>query len=175
MESIAVCYPDLKRADYDLIQFFREHYDPNYPIIEPHFTIVFPVTDIDTNRFIEHCKEICRHITPISFDIRRTMVNKSYGDDDWYAFLVPDKGLSDIAGLHDRLYTGILEPELRLEIPYIPHITVGRFDNGAECKNLCDRINEKVISIKGNISFIDIITNDQSRLRTIEKIMISER
>lgn len=34
--------------------------------------------------------------------------------------------------LHDRLYAGVLAPHLRRDIPYRPHLTVGRFRAAAE-------------------------------------------
>jgi len=175
MELMTVCYPDLEKEAFDWIQSVREPHDPNYSLIAPHFSLVFPVTEIDTNDFTHHCKDICGGVSPISFIIRRAMINKVCNTDDWYLFLVPDEGNSAIGRLHDRLYTGIFEKELMLEIPYIPHITVGRFNDGHNCKKLCDEINEKVIYIAGRISSIDIIANTKSRIKTIDKIELSGR
>jgi hypothetical protein len=38
-------------------------------------------------------------------------------DETAYVFSVPDEGFSAVSILHDRLYTGILAPFLRLDIP----------------------------------------------------------
>ena len=36
------------------------------------------------------------------------------------------RGAASIAGLHDRLYTRSLQPHLRRDLPYEPHITLAR-------------------------------------------------
>ncbi len=43
-----------------------------------------------------------------------------------YLFLRVERGKEQIEELHDRLYTGPLLQFLRADIPYIPHVTVGR-------------------------------------------------
>ncbi len=46
MALLVVAYPELSKSDYDRIQAFRQMHDPlYYDVVEPHFTIVFPVLD----------------------------------------------------------------------------------------------------------------------------------
>jgi len=51
-------------------------------------------------------------------------------------FLLLQKGNSEMIKLHNELYTGILEPFLRKDIEFIPHLAVGLFVKKAEDYNL---------------------------------------
>ncbi len=47
---------------------------------------------------------------------------------DGYLFLNVKQGNDSIIDLHDRLYSGALEPFLLRKVTYCPHITVGRVE-----------------------------------------------
>ncbi|MEW5924845.1 MAG: 2'-5' RNA ligase family protein, partial [Candidatus Zixiibacteriota bacterium] len=167
---MALCYPRLLDKDYSLIQSVRKTHDMNYEMIEPHFSIVYPISDIDLSSFTDHCRESCRDFHPFSFEIRSAIVHKDIRSDLWYTFLVPDKGFSDIVRLHDRLYTGILAANLILEFTFIPHITVAHSKDGDVCKALADKLNEDNIHFAGNISSVDLIALESVKVRTMERI-----
>ncbi|MCS6846165.1 MAG: hypothetical protein RMN52_00450 [Anaerolineae bacterium] len=43
MSLLVLAYPELSNADRECIRAFRERYDPlYYPVVAPHFTLVFP-------------------------------------------------------------------------------------------------------------------------------------
>jgi len=77
-------------------------------------------------------------------------------DDSAYVFLVPDDGYAAISKLHDRLYTGPLAPSLRLDFPYVPHITIGAKQSRVEAKKLCEILNEQHLEISGVINTITV-------------------
>lgn len=84
-------------------------------------------------------------------------------------FLVPDEGYIRIVKLHDKLYSGILKHELRIDIPFIPHVAVGGSNDPIECKLISDSINESDFSIEGIIDKLDIISYYYPRAETIKK------
>jgi len=170
MGLMAVAYPEIKKNDFEWIQSIRKAHDPNYVVIAPHFSLVFPVTDIDRRDFCDHCNKICSAMTKIDFVIRGAMVHRDRDADDRYVFLTPDEGNSEIISLHDRLYTGILEAELRSDIEYIPHITAARTADGSLCKKLTDELNHNGVNIAGRISMVDIISLEKERVCSITKI-----
>src|SRR5262245_22726723 len=51
-------------------------------------------------------------------------------------FLVPDEGNSALSLLHDQLYTGPLVSHLRLDLQYVPHITIGTLSDREKAKRL---------------------------------------
>jgi hypothetical protein len=73
-----------------------------------------------------------------------------------YVFLVPDEGYSQLSLLHDRLYTGVLAPHLRLDLPFIPHITIGTLSDRHLAKKLCDALNAQRLSIVGSVDALTV-------------------
>jgi len=170
MGFMAVAYPEIEKKDFDWIQSIRNAHDPNYAVIAPHFSLVFPVTNIDSRDFCQHCNKICGAIPKIDFVIGRAIVHRDCDADDRYVFFTPDEGNSEIILLHDRLYTGILEKELRSDIKYIPHITVARTVDESLCKQLTDATNRTGINITGRITAVDIISIKEDCVFSIAKI-----
>ncbi|MGJ3249382.1 MAG: 2'-5' RNA ligase family protein [Elainellaceae cyanobacterium] len=89
-----------------------------------------------------------------------------------HVFLVPDEGYSRIIKLHDRLYTGMLIDELRLDIPFIPHIGIANSRNAQECKNLVDNLNSKSFEVNGKVETLDVIWYEGNQVDTIKKISL---
>jgi hypothetical protein len=82
-------------------------------------------------------------------------------------FLVADEGNSTILALHDRLYAGPLAGELRLDLPYVPHITVGRFSSAAAAKACADRLNAGPVTIRGRIEAIAVVRAEGGRAEVV--------
>ncbi|KXH70099.1 MAG: hypothetical protein AM326_04545 [Candidatus Thorarchaeota archaeon SMTZ-45] len=125
MGYAVVIFPEL--GDASKIQELRRKYDPYSNVIAPHITLVFPTPEMDRAVVVNHVMEIVRDFAP--FTIRLKRLTKSF--DNWL-FLCVEQGSERIIGLHDRLYTGVLEQHLRTDIPYIPHIGLGLFPNDRE-------------------------------------------
>jgi hypothetical protein len=173
MSYLVLAYPSINKKDYNWIQNFREKYDIRfYGIVEPHFTIVFPINNVGESIFIKHVKKHSKDVKTINFSIKCSIIVKDSFSDYTDIFLTPDEGNSAIIKLHDRLYTGAISSELRLDIPFIVHIAIGASKNGLECKKLSDKINEKNLCIKGVVDSLDVIWYDYPEVRTIEKIQL---
>ena len=62
MSMIVVAYPRLRPTDFEWIQAYRKQNDPRYfHIIDPHFTLVFPVADVPAK---DLCREVRVHLEP---------------------------------------------------------------------------------------------------------------
>ena len=112
------------KIDTSKINSFRLKYDPHFNLIEPHITIVFPISDknIDKKILIKHIEKILNKEK--SFKIHLQGLEKSW---DHWLNLILKEGNNQIISLHDQLYTGILTPFFRKDINYIPHIGLGLF------------------------------------------------
>lgn len=88
-------------------------------------------------------------------------------DETAYVFLVPDEGNSAISLLHDRLYTGPLAEHLRLEFPYIPHITVASTQDRKLAKLLCDGLNSAGVDVQGTLRFLTVGQLKDGKLQAI--------
>jgi len=168
MALLAASFPVLSPRDFDWIQQLRaEHDRDNYDLIDPHLTLVFPAEGIMEGDFFGHIEAVSDRYAIIPFILRGAVVFKGSFDDHWYLFLVPEEGFTDLVKLHDALYTGLLEEELRADIPYIPHITVGVSDNADVCRGIADNINEARITIKGQLATIDILRLEDRKIHRI--------
>jgi len=173
MNLHVVAYSDLALADYERIQISRRDYNTLYKVIEPHFTIVFSVPDMPAADFITEIKKQARDIKAIQFCCRCTVINKDSFSNNYDAFLVPNEGFSSIIKLHDRLYSDKLSHHHRLDISYIPHISIANSPDVQIIKKIVDQWNEKEFAINGIISSLDVINYENRVITTIEKIRLS--
>jgi 2'-5' RNA ligase len=115
-----VHYPGV---DSGLINQLRSKYDPQFHMIAPHITIMFPAPDSIVERgLVSHIECVLSHWAP--FPIRLKGLQQSW---DEYLFLLLNKGEEYVIRLHDEIHTGLLS-EYRDEVrPFIPHVTLGVF------------------------------------------------
>jgi len=112
----------LHNMHIDEIESVREKHDPLFGLIPPHITIVFPFESSISNDELEvHILNVANGVQPIEIEFANRISSKGE-----YLFLEVERGKEKIEELHDRLYTGPLLQFLRTDIPYIPHVTVGR-------------------------------------------------
>lgn len=171
MAKVVVAYPKLNHHDFDWIQSIRKDQDVlYYDVVKPHFTIVFPVfTETPEADFIRHIKEKVAGIKPFDFVLSKSVLNKDAFNEYWHAFLVPDKGNKEIINLHDKMYEGLLKPELRPDIPFIAHIGIANDTDKTKMEKLVDELNRNGIDIHGRIESLDICQYDD-KITTIKKI-----
>ena len=161
MSLFALCYPKLSSEDRRFIDAFRDRHDLAYrDVVRPHFTIVFQVRDLPEPTFSEHVARIAQESGSFRFVCRYAMVHNDVSSNDYYVFLVPDEGFSKLALLHDALYTGVLAPRLRVEIPYVPHIGIATLNDASRCKELADELNGRRLSIGGQVEDISVVEHN---------------
>lgn len=172
MSLLVVAYPQLESKDYNWIQSFRAKNDRYFNLIEPHFTLVFPVEKIDEVEFISHIKKVTIKFNEFYFVIRCAQIVKDSFSEFTDVFLIPEEGFRIFVKLHDALYTGILEPELRLDIPFIPHLAIANNKDPHTCKKLCEEINKKNLEIVGAINHLSIISYSNNKIELLKDIAI---
>jgi hypothetical protein len=174
MSLLVLAYPKIVQKDYDWIQRFRKKYDGYYKIVQPHFTLVFPVNNFEESIFIRHTENILKDFKQIEFSLRCSTIVKDSFSDFSHIFIVPDEGNSQIIKLHDKLYSDVLASELRLDIPFIPHIAIGGSKIPEECKKLSDKLNKIGFCIKGTINNLDLTFYNYPEVKTIKKIILRQ-
>ena len=118
-------YPDI---DAHHINQFRKKYDPQFDLIEPHITLVFPVPEfIGESNLTRHIETVLKNWSPFPIHLKSLQ-----GSSDGYLFLLVQEGYVDINNLHTELYTGILAEYRRGDLPYVPHMTLGTFSGVAD-------------------------------------------
>jgi 2'-5' RNA ligase len=104
------------------IEAFRERHDPMAPLIPAHLTLVFPFPSAHSRLQVEtHVRRVVSGWPPIpvTFRAMRMQANE-------FVFLMASRGAAALTQLHDNLYTRSLQPHLRRDLPYEPHITLAR-------------------------------------------------
>lgn len=125
--------------------------------------------------YLDHVRDVCRDSQPIHFTCRYAMLGADDVSERAYVFLVPDEGLSDIARLHDVLYRGILRDRLRLDLPYIPHITIGASPDRVAAKQWCDELNGAGLELRGVINAVTVTTRLPDTMRTLAEFDLTAR
>lgn len=168
---LIINYPRISPEDFNWIQSVRKQHDElHQEIVDPHFTFVFPVFNFQAKAFINHIKQAIQEIEAFDFVLRCAVLGDDAFSDYTHVFLVPDEGYSSVVKLHDRLYTGILINELRLDIPFIPHIGIANSRNAQRCKQLVDELNAKSFEIRGKVEKLDVIWYENDKVDVIEQI-----
>lgn len=147
-----LAYPTLSDAEADLIARFRAEHDARHTVVAPHFTMVFGCGAIAEAQYLQHVAAVARSSAPVNFCCRYAMLGTDDHGETACVYLVPDEGYSQLSLLHDRLYAGIMSPHLRLDIPFVPHITIGTLAERQVAKQLCDALNERGLHIQGAVS-----------------------
>lgn len=168
-----IACPQVDASAHAFIDGIRRQHDPQVDLVAPHFTLVFGCTAIAETDYLAHVSAIARHTPAIKFHCRHATLHASGPDGMAHVFLVPDEGHSAIALLHDRLYTGALAAHLRLDIPYVPHITVAATRDVAAAKALCDALNERGIDIASRLTVLTVSALRGGRLQTVAEFPLA--
>jgi len=120
MSYVLVHFPNI---DTGSIQQFRRQYDPLAGLIAAHITLVFPLAErLAPSILAGHIEAVLKNWHPFPF--RLCGLQKSWDD---YLYLLVEAGRAEVVRLHDELYSDVLAADLRDDLPYIPHVTLGRF------------------------------------------------
>lgn len=166
MYLAVVSYPRLPEGAREGIAFIRDQ----YPMLErdpvpPYFTLVSPNNQIDEGQLIAHVEYIAEQFSPIPFMLRCAI--PVYDGELTFIYLPPDEGFSKAVFLHNALYTGLLEPYLQLDKPYIPRITLGYTEDIRLAKDIADELNGRAFAIKGLIDSLGIIGLQDGKFQTL--------
>lgn len=133
------------------IDAVRARHDPLATRIAPQVTLVFGQTVLAQAALIEHLMGVGEDVSPFDLVCRRVVVGTDHTGPAGYAFLVPDSGNAALHALRDRLHGGPLAPARDLSIPFVPHITLGRFDSPQQAARVCDMLNRRLPELRGRV------------------------
>ena len=176
MAFAVVSYPAIGKGDLDWIQSIRREHDHLFfSVVAPHFTFVFPTDGVAQAELIEHVTAQASLFHSFEVVFRCAIIGDPHFMGHAHAFLIPDEGFSEIVRLHDTLYTGPLAGELRLDLPFIPHLGIASPPSLEECKSIVDRLNKERFEVRGQINALYVINYDGTRVSTIETCALPRR
>jgi hypothetical protein len=168
-----LAYPEISAHDPIFINAFRNEYALLYrDVVSAHFTMVFGGGDISETEYLRHIETVAAAWSPIPFSCQHAMLGADHQDDTAYVFLVPNEGYSTISLLHDHLYMGILEPFLKLEVPFIPHITIGTMKDRKVAKELCGELNRKRTRVDGHLRALTVGALENGRINNLASFQL---
>ena len=166
-----LCYPTLSEKDHQFIRSFRREYDlPFRDVVDHHFTVVFGISDVSKQDYVDHVRAKLSGQKKIEFICRYAALGDDSESDDFYVFLTPDEGLSDICRVHDKLYSHLLKKYHRVEIPYIPHIGIATMPDAQRIQSLCDELNSQSLCISGALERATVCEYDGTKVVDLEHI-----
>ena len=172
---LTVSYPVLSPESTALIRAFRQRHDAKREaMVQAHFTMVFGCAAVDLSEYTDHIARVAKASRPIELTCKYAMLGADDEDDTAYVFLVPDQGNAEVSLLHDRLYAGPLEPHLRLDLPYIPHITIGALSSRTQAKRLCDELNRQGLCVEGRLEELTVGHVEAGRFKNLSRHMLGE-
>ena len=173
MSLLVIAYPQIEENNYAWIQSIRAKHDERYyNLVKPHFTVVFPVFDVDEQTLINHTVSVAKKFKEFYFVLRCAQIVKDSFSDYTDVFLIPEEGYRIFVRIHDELYTGPIEKNLRLDIPFIPHIGIANNLDAHKCKKLAENINYKNPEIVGSINKLDIVSFENNVVTPIKEILL---
>lgn len=173
MQRLVIAYPNLPLDDYNWIQSVRESHDPKYfDVVAPHVTLVFGTQKLSVSELTDHVHEIVADTQAINLRFDTAQVVEDDSGTYFHAFLVPSQGHNQIIQLHDALYTGPLQSELRHDIPFIPHIGIGTSAARSDMTALAADIIAQRIAIKATIDILDIVEFDGHTVISRERVQL---
>ncbi len=173
MALAVVNFPSISSDDFTWIQDIRRQHDKLYfDVIDPHIPFVFPTDLLAEAALAEHVRGVVQSVAPFKVVFRCVVVGDPDFQDHAHVFLMPDEGFSDIVHLHDQLYTGPLRTELRLDLPFMPHVGIANARAVEDCKNLVDALNDGRIEVFGKVEDLEIVSLENLEVSRLERIVL---
>lgn len=151
-----VSYPVLGVADRRWVESIRANHDPQAADLAAHFTLVFPA-DVAPGDLAVEVAAAAGSAAPIPFVIRCAKAVRDAFGRGGRVFLVPHEGADEITTLHDRLYSGVLRPHLREDIPFVPHITVAAGRDLGWCEAIAAELNRDPRTMAGVLESLELV------------------
>lgn len=160
-----VAYPGFPESDQRWIEAVRARHDPEASRIKVHLTLVFPA-EVARESLIAHVRTVLARFKSIRFVIRRAAAFRDAIGGGSHIFLLPDEGHDEFVALHDHLYKGVLQPHLRTDMPYVPHVTVGAYKSFEECGRVAEELNLENRTVQGVVHRVDIVAVEAGTVHT---------
>ncbi|HEY2630611.1 MAG TPA: 2'-5' RNA ligase family protein [Usitatibacter sp.] len=152
----------------DRVEALRKRHDPAAHLVAAHLTLVFPFgTALSTLQVETHVRRVAGRWPAIPVTFRRTRLHANE-----FVFLMASRGAPSITALHDALYTRSLQPHLRRDMPYEPHITLARNASLAVLEGAVEEAGEALPGeypdVMREVTLLDVAANGKiTSLRTI--------
>lgn len=166
-----IAYPTFGETDRATIQSVRARHDPQFAILDPHFTLVFPI-EAPLAEVVNEARSVAGAAAAFSVTLRSVRAVRDVFSAGGHVFLVPEQGASEIAALNSRLYGGVLNWAHRRDIPYVPHITVAAYTDFSECEALAATLARDQWDMNGSVEALSVVEIVGARVATVANLLL---
>lgn len=131
------------------VQRFRRAHDPQFGLIHPHFTLVFGAA-LEEEAYVAHVRAVARVAKPLAFSLSHAMLYYT-GNGPAHVYLVASEGAAGLTRLYRQLHGGPMTQWLRLDKPFVPHITIAAVDDPAKALQIADEWNAQDFCLSGEV------------------------
>lgn len=167
MTLVVLAEPTLRPGDRTWIDGIRRRHDPQVDLVPPHLTFVFPNEAIAGDALALHVTAVAAGTPALDFRLRLAMTLPGLTNDAWFVGLIPEEGFAGLVLLYERLHEGPLAASKRLDIPYLPHLTVARFADAAAAQALAATLNARPPAVAGRIDRLTLSALAAGELRRL--------
>jgi len=157
----------LEAADAAHIEAIRRAHDPQADLVPPHFTLVFGARGADVAAAQAHVADVAARTAPIAWRLDRMVA----ADD--YLFLMPAEGDAALRALHRALYAGPFAADLRRDIAFQPHVTIGVAPTSAEARRLAAILSRRPTDMAGQLDRLQLVAFDGGRIDPVGAYRLS--
>jgi hypothetical protein len=158
-------------SDLTWIEDLRRAHDPYDGLVAAHVTLVFGFASPGLAVAIGHACEVGRRFAPFDYCLTSARAVRDLSGHGSHVFLVPGPGAAEIVALHDALYGGPLAEQLRTDIPFIPHVTVGYFQSHEDAGTLALELSGAV-AVRARLGRLDIVSFDNGSISLLETVRL---
>jgi len=175
MSYVVIAYPKISLEDFEWIQDVRRDNDPiMFNVVKPHVTFIFPTTRLAASDLEGHVKNNLADTKSFSVRFDSTKVVEDDSKTYTHTFLIPSIGYNEITNLHDILYVGDMASELRLDIPFIPHIGIGTNSNKDKMYQLAKDLEKQNRVIDSVIDELVVCEYDGKKVKDLAIISLEK-
>jgi 2'-5' RNA ligase len=175
-KTAVVAIPTMNNKDWDFLQSLRKKYDTKgYAFIEPHFTLLTNNNQFSKQILNKHLHDNFIQQKKIHFALRTAIfMPPLFEHTSWYVFLIPDQGFSELSALHHHICKTGLQLAFYKKFPFIPHITIGSFQQQEDCLQLVETINKNSFALSGCIEKISLIETSNNSAEIFKQILLQD-
>jgi 2'-5' RNA ligase len=158
-----VAYPTFSETDRAVIQGIRAQYDPQFALVDPHVTLLFPL-EASLADVVNETRAAARGIARFSIRLRSVNAVRDAEAGGGRVFLIPGEGAREIALLNSRLYAGAFRWAYRADLHFVPHITVAARPEFVDCEVLAATLAREHRDLDGAIKSLTVVQIASARV-----------
>ena len=166
-----VAFPLLDEDHRQWIESLRARHDPQAKRIAAHVTLVLPAV-LPLRETEAQVARVAQATQPIRFVLRRAAVAPDALGSGGHVFLLFDDGRDALVGLHERLYEGALQPQVKKRSSFNPHITVAAGTALDSLETLASELNAKALAVRGSLAELVLVEVTSSTINQMGRFRL---